>query len=80
LPCILQKLFDAVNGFRSEQNISANGTNFRRHVIDYDNLPSATDRVNNLPFLIHAGASLDATFHGFISLLNGVTHLGGLGS
>jgi len=77
---MLQKLFDAVNGFRSEQNISANGAHFRRHVIDYDDLPSATDRVNNLPVLIPARASLDATFHGFSSLLSGVTHLGGLGS
>jgi hypothetical protein len=49
-------------------------------MINYDDLPPATDRVNNLPFLISAGASLDATFHGFISLLNGVTHLVGLGS
>ena len=69
-----------MNGFRSEQNISANGTDFRRHVIDYDDLLPSTDGVNNLPFLILAGATLDSTFHGFISRLNGVTHLGGLGS
>src|SRR5436305_1909660 len=63
----------------AKQYITANPTNFRWHVINYDNAISLAYSMHNLTLLILSRAAYNIAFH--LSLLCvGLTHFGGRGS
>ena len=72
--------FDAAHGFGREQNIAANVADLCGNVVDHHYLTPVFDGVDDRLGLIHAGASRNGAFHGWLLLSRGVNHFGNRGS
>jgi hypothetical protein len=58
--------FELTDGLRTEKHIAARRADLSGDVIDYDNAPAGSDRVDHRLFLVISRASFDRAIHAFV--------------
>jgi hypothetical protein len=69
----LKQFFNAPNCLGLEQNIPTNGADFGWDTIDDDHLASISHRMQDIPFFVLAGATVQATFHFHVPSRSGLS-------
>jgi hypothetical protein len=58
-----EEKFQLPDGFRPQQNVTADAANFRWHVINHNDMPIAADGVGDSAGFAFTGTTFDAAFH-----------------